>query len=54
MEDPKVFTKPWKINMILYRRKEPNVQVLEYEGNAEFIDVHLAPSCQVNAVPRGQ
>jgi len=31
VEDPKVFTKPWKMRMILYRRKEPNVQLLEYE-----------------------
>lgn len=31
VEDPKVFTRPWKMRMILYRRKEPNVQLLEYE-----------------------
>ncbi len=31
IEDPKVFTRPWKMRMILYRRKEPNVQLLEYE-----------------------
>jgi hypothetical protein len=30
IEDPKVFTRPWKMSMPLYRRKEPNVQVLEY------------------------
>ena len=30
MEDPKVFTRPWKINVILYRRLEPNVQILDY------------------------
>jgi hypothetical protein len=30
IEDPKVFTRPWKMNMLLYRRKEPNVQLLEY------------------------
>ena len=29
--DPKVFTKPWKISMPLYRRLEKNVQLLEYE-----------------------
>jgi len=32
VEDPKVFTKPWKMSMPLYRRKEPNVRILEYEA----------------------
>jgi hypothetical protein len=26
-----VFTRPWKISLVLYRRKERNVRVLEYE-----------------------
>ena len=30
VEDPKVFTRPWKMSMLLYRRKEPNVQLLEH------------------------
>ena len=30
VEDPKVFTRPWKMSMLLYRRKEPNLQLLEY------------------------
>ena len=30
VEDPKVFTRPWTMRMLLYRRKEPNVQLLEY------------------------
>jgi hypothetical protein len=29
--DPKVFTRPWKIIMPLYRRTEKNVKLLEYE-----------------------
>ncbi len=29
LEDPKVFTKPWTISLILYRNKEKNVQLLE-------------------------
>lgn len=29
--DPKVFTRPWKIRLPLYRRVEPNVELLEYE-----------------------
>jgi hypothetical protein len=28
--DPKVFTRPWKMSMLLYRRKEANVQLLEH------------------------
>ena len=31
IEDPKVFTRPWKISMPLYRRMEPNIRVLDYE-----------------------
>ena len=29
IEDPKVFTRPWKMSMPLYRRQERNVQILE-------------------------
>jgi hypothetical protein len=28
-EDPKVYTKPWSIEVLLYRRLEPNVQIIE-------------------------
>jgi len=31
IEDPKVFTRPWKMSMPLYRRQEPEIQLLEYE-----------------------
>ena len=31
IEDPKVFTRPWTMRMPLYRRKEKNFQLLEYE-----------------------
>jgi len=31
LEDANVFTKPWTMRMVLYRRKEPNVRVLEYD-----------------------
>jgi hypothetical protein len=34
IEDPKVFTRPWKISMPLYRRVERNAQLLEYECQA--------------------
>ena len=31
IEDPKVFTRPWKMSMILYRRREKNIQLLEFD-----------------------
>ncbi len=31
VEDPKVFTRPWKIAMPIYRRLEPNIQLLDYQ-----------------------
>jgi len=31
VEDPKVFTRPWNMSMILYRHKEKNFQLLDYE-----------------------
>src|SRR5207245_10511582 len=44
IEDPKVFTRPWKIAMPLNRRLEPNAQLLEYnciEYAEEFLYGHL-------------
>jgi hypothetical protein len=37
IEDPKVFTRPWKIRMPLYRRLEPDTQILEYKCT-EFVE----------------
>jgi hypothetical protein len=31
IEDPKVFTRPWKLSMPLYRRVDKNMKLLEYE-----------------------
>jgi hypothetical protein len=44
IEDPDVFTRPWRISMPLYRRLEPNVQILEYpciEFAEEFLYGHV-------------
>ena len=30
IEDPKTFTRPWRIAMPIYRRMEPNMQLMEY------------------------
>jgi hypothetical protein len=37
IEDPDVFSRPWKMRMTLYRDVEPNAQLLEYEC-APFIE----------------
>lgn len=34
IEDPKVFTRPWKMSMPLYRRQEKNAQTFDYECHA--------------------
>ena len=31
MTDPQTFTRPWKISMFLYRKQEPNAQLLEFK-----------------------
>jgi hypothetical protein len=31
IEDPKVFSRPWKMNLVLYRHREPGFQLLDYE-----------------------
>lgn len=44
IEDPKVFTRPWKIRMPLYRRMEPDIQPVEFkcvEFSEEFLYGHL-------------
>jgi hypothetical protein len=44
IEDPKVFTRPWKISMPLYRRVEQTPQLLEFkcvEFAEEFMYGHL-------------
>ena len=37
IEDPGVFTRPWKISMPLYRRLEPNAQLLDFKC-VEFVE----------------
>jgi len=38
LDDPQVYTRPWTIRMLMYRRKEPNATLLEYECNAYLED----------------
>jgi hypothetical protein len=37
IEDPKVFTRPWAIQMPLYRRQDKNVQLMEFKC-VEFVE----------------
>jgi hypothetical protein len=37
IEDPKVFTRPWKVKMPLYRRFEADQQLYEYKC-VEFVE----------------
>jgi hypothetical protein len=37
IEDPKVFTRPWKISMPVYRRIEPHAQLMEFRCQ-EFVE----------------
>ena len=44
IDDPKTFTRSWQIAMPLYRRLEPNMQLIEYrctEFAEEFLYGHL-------------
>jgi hypothetical protein len=37
IEDPKVFTRPWTMSMPLYRRQEPNAQLMDFKC-VEFVE----------------
>ena len=37
IEDPNVFTRPWTMSMPLYRRVEPNIEILEFRC-VEFVE----------------
>jgi hypothetical protein len=37
IQDPKVFSRPWKMSMPLYRHLEKNAQLMEYKC-AEFAE----------------
>jgi hypothetical protein len=37
IEDAKVFSRPWKMSMVLHRRQEPNAQLLDFKC-VEFVE----------------
>jgi hypothetical protein len=43
VEDPKVFTRPWRMSMILYRHREATLQLLEYECYTFDNEFHVTP-----------
>jgi hypothetical protein len=45
IEDPNVFSKPWKIKMPLYRRREPNMQLMEYKCVPFAEELMYGPPC---------
>ena len=44
LEDPKTYTRPWTIRLLLYRHKEPNVRIMEYECHAYSEDSLKEPA----------
>jgi hypothetical protein len=50
LEDPAVFSQPWKISMPLYRHVEPNAQILEFKCE-EFAEEVLYGDLRKPGVP---
>jgi hypothetical protein len=51
IEDPNVFTRPWSIAMPIYRRAEPNMQLLEFRCN-EFVEEFMYGSLRKEQLVR--
>jgi hypothetical protein len=51
IEDPDVFTRPWKISMPLYRRVEKNAQLMEFKC-VEFVVELMYGQWRKNPLPR--
>jgi hypothetical protein len=51
IEDPGVFTRPWKISMSLHRRLEKNAQLVEFKC-VEFVEELLYGQYRKNPLPR--
>jgi hypothetical protein len=39
IEDPNVFTRPWKISFPLYRRMEKNIQLVDFNCTEFVLDL---------------
>ena len=51
IEDPKIFTRPWKIQMPLYRRQEKNMQLLDFKC-VEFVEELMYGQWRKNPLPK--
>jgi hypothetical protein len=51
IEDPKVFTRAWKIQMPLYRRQEKNMQLLDFKC-VEFVEELMYGQWRKNPLPK--
>jgi len=51
IEDPETFTEPWTISMPLYRRVEPNVQLMDFKC-VEFVEELLYGEWRREPLPR--
>ncbi len=52
IEDPGVFTRPWKISMPLYRRMEPDARIMDFKC-VEFVEELIYGGFRRNPLPRG-
>ena len=51
IEDPEVFTKPWKISLPLYRRMEPDARLLDFKC-VEFVEELMFGEFRRKPLPR--
>ncbi len=51
LEDPNVYTRPWKVSMPLYRRMEKNAQLMEFKC-VEFVEELLYGQWRKTPLPR--
>jgi hypothetical protein len=51
IEDPKVFTRPWKMSMPLYRRQERNAQLMDFKC-VEFVEELMYGQWRKTPLPR--
>ena len=51
IEDPKTFSRPWKMSMPLYRRQERNAQLMDFKC-VEFVEELMYGEYRKNPLPR--
>ncbi|HYR92530.1 MAG TPA: hypothetical protein VE422_51290 [Terriglobia bacterium] len=51
IEDPNVFTRPWKMSMALYRRQEKNAQIMDFKC-VEFVEELIYGQWRKAPLPR--